>query len=67
MDADMLGTLVTLANQTHVEGADELRRLVDSSDLVWGIWNDPAAEFGVGASIIKGEGSLEVIAHKREA
>ncbi len=30
-------------------------------------WNDPDAEHGVGAKIIKGEGTLEVMAHKGES
>jgi hypothetical protein len=42
-------------------GIDKLRDHLRGTDIVWGVWQDPAAEHGVDAMIIKGEAVLRFI------
>ena len=60
---ELLELLAEKANQTDIADIGELRRLVDSHDLVFGVWNEAGSEFGVALTIIKGEGVLDVISY----
>ena len=55
---------VRLEKRAAIQLGDHSRdRIIDTHDLVYGVWQDAASEYGVGFSIIKGEGKLEVIMH----
>ncbi len=58
---ELLELLAEKAIDTDIAGADELRRLVDNHDLVFGVWNEALSESGVAYRIIKGEGTLDMI------
>ncbi len=60
---ELLELLAEKTNEADIAGADELRRLVDSHDLVFGVWNEDLSESGVAYTIIKGEGTLDMISY----
>ena len=61
---DFLSRLVENANRLAERGLDTegLRRLIETTDLVFGIWQDAAEPFGVDWTIIKGKPDLEALA-----
>ncbi len=58
---DLTKRLVEMANASPVRDTDDLRRLFEAYDLVFGVWQDAEADHGVGVMLIKGVGQLEQI------
>lgn len=60
MDATLLKKIVNLANSNAEKykgkkaGIGEVRELIDTYDLVFGVWQDPTEPKGVGFMVIKG-------------
>ncbi len=53
--------LVEMANASQVRDTDDLRRVFETHDVVFGVWQDAEAEHGVEVMLIKGVGQLEQI------
>ncbi len=51
--------LVEMANASLVRDTDDLRRVFETHDVVFGVWPDAEAEHGVGVMLIQGVGQLE--------
>lgn len=66
MDGEVVRGLVGFANEVHerLHGLSEqeamtaIKRIVDGSEVVFGVWQDPGEPFGVGVCLIKGEREL---------
>ena len=61
MDPMDIKRLVDLANAVTADGPvdqDQVQKLIDSHDVVWGVWQDAAEPYGVGLHLIKGERAL---------
>jgi hypothetical protein len=69
MDREYLAQLVARANENRslMDGTTgPVQKIIDSHDLVWGIWQDPSEPAGVGYMIIKGRRRLKAIAASGE-
>ncbi len=53
--------LVEMANASQARDTDDLRRVFETHDVVFGVWQDAEAEHGVGVMLIQGVGQLEQI------
>jgi hypothetical protein len=68
MDREQLKHLASLAEANRkkftaeVNHADLLREVIEEADVVWGVWNDPTAAYGVDVALIKGHDRLMLIA-----
>ncbi|MGF9764296.1 hypothetical protein AAII07_55270 [Microvirga sp. 0TCS3.31] len=73
MDKDYLDGLRAMADSNagkivqSINPDALIRQAVKDTDLVWGLWNDPAAEHGVGVGLIKGRRVLQRIANGNRA
>jgi hypothetical protein len=65
MDLERIRKLVEMANENarllKGRGIDDLREHLRGTDIVWGVWQNPAAEYGIDLMIIKGEPVLRFI------
>lgn len=53
--------LVEMATASQVRNTDDLRRVFETHDVVFGVWADPEAEYGAGVMLIKGVGQMDQI------
>ncbi len=60
-NAELTERLVEMAIASPVRNTDDLRRVFETHDVVFGVWQDAEAEDGVGVMLIKGVGSLDQI------
>ena len=58
---DLTKRLVEMANASPARDTDDLRRVFEAYDVVFGVWTDAEAEYGAGVMLIKGVGQLEQI------
>jgi len=64
-DAEFLAAIVATANENGalMDGTtDPVRKIIDSADVVFGVWQDRKCQHGVDTLIIKGRRRLEAIA-----
>ena len=60
-NVELTKRLVEMANASQVRDTDDLRRVFETHDVVFGVWTDPEAEYGAGVMLIKGIGQLDQI------
>ncbi len=60
-NVELTKRLVEMANTSQVRDTDDLRRVFETHDVVFGVWTDPEAEYGAGVMLIKGVGQMDQI------
>ena len=60
-NVELTRRLVEMANASQVRDTDDLRRVFEAHDVVFGVWTDMEAECGAGVMLIKGVAQLDQI------